>query len=229
MGKRKNKVKRAMEGAVVTAEVANEVTTDEVVVLDDAVEAAAGELETREVVEASYASQEAEVVAEGAAPTTEGEDAPKERKPRQPRMSLITHKASDIIRQVIGANTIVLSKDEALTSDDLEATLARIDSLDKKSREKAINLFSAYVAGKKPSVYTRQAIAALRASGTLSMKDLVATYQTVHGYKPGTAKRQASEMFALFPVVGIAKRESVRGAPLILNDQSAIVEKVIAA
>lgn len=227
MGKRKNKVKREMEGATVTAEVATEVTTDEVVVLDDAVEAAAGELETREVVEASYASQEAEVVAEGAAPTVEGEE--KQKKARQPRMSLITHKASEIIRQVIGANTIVLSKDEEFTSDDLEATLARIDSLDKKSREKAINLFSAYVAGKKPSVYTKQAIDALRASGTLSMKDLVATYQTVYGYKPGTAKRQASEMFALFPVVGIAKRESVRGAPLTLNDQSAIVEKVIAA
>ena len=224
MGKRNKALKRLMETAA-SVEV-TPVTEVEVAVLTDDVEAVAGELETREVVEASYASQEAEVVAEAAPETTDGEK--KERKARAQRMSLITHKASDIIRNVIGANTITFSKGEELSTEDFDAALSRIDSLDKKSREKAVNLFSAYIAGKKASVYTMQAIAALRKSGTLSMKDLVATYQGEHNYKPGTAKRQAAEMFALFPVVGIAKREGVRGAPLTFNDQSAIVEKITA-
>ena len=238
MGKKRNTAEKIVETAVevMTTEPAVEEGA-EITVGDAEIDEVVAAIEVDEAKRKAYASMEAEEPVEGAAaPAPAPSDATTEMKAkaaRTPRASLLTHKASELIRQVLGENAhefFQLNKSGPTDKDGLveqmNRTLEAIDKLDKKSREKAVNLFSAIASGRTPSVYTRQAILALQKHGTLTLKDLVNVYQTEFSYKPGTARRQASEMFALLPVVKIANREPTRGAPMTLNPESVLLEKL---
>jgi hypothetical protein len=180
------------------------------------------DLEASDAKREAYAEQPAETTAEGVSAEIKGK---KEKAPRAPRLSLVTHKASDIIASS-GASIggiVLTTGGERLEGEALTA----IDRLDKKTREKAVNLVTSMASGKRPSVYTVQAIKALRSSGgTLSLKGLVDYYLTQCSYKPGTARRQASEMFALFPAFRIASKEAGKGTPLVLNEESIVLRYI---
>lgn len=180
------------------------------------------DLEASDAKREAYAEQPAETTAEGVSAEIKGK---KEKAVRTPRLSLVTHKASDIIAASGAAiGGIVLTTDGSKLEGEL---LSAVDKLDKKTREKAVNLVTSMAASKRPSVYTVQAVKALRnAGGTLSLKGLVDYYLTQCSYKPGTARRQASEMFALFPVFRIASKEAGKGTPLVLNEESVVLRYI---
>lgn len=203
-------------------------------------------LETEEAKREAYVSQSADAPADGeAAPLPADALSPDSAEPipaaaaatkpvRTPRATLLTNKASDLITRQLGENPQrFFQLDHADSTDDTELegimsrTLDAIDKLDKKAREKAVNFIGAIVNNRAPSVYTRQAIQKLHEKGTLALKDLVNIYQTDFNYKPGTARRQASQMFALLPIMGIAKRAASRGAPIEFNPNSTLFGRVV--
>lgn len=151
-----------------------------------------------------------------------------------PRMSLDTHKASEIITTRLGADahtqfTLITTKKPRadIQKKNMASTLTVIDTLDKKTREKAVNLFTSLAAGKKPSVYTVSALGFLKKAGQFTQKELTDHFLGM-GYKIGTARRQAGEMVSLFPVVGIASREAERGSPVVFNTASDIAARILA-
>ena len=190
-------------------------------------EAALADVATTESKLEAYESQPGEtapVVIE----TTETAPAAKIKKVRTPRVSMSAGvKASDVIKASCDQSTLeALLGDtkQAASPEHVEATLAKIDTLDKKSREKATNLFSSVKAGKKPSVYINQTVEALIGS-PLTLKGLT-DYFIAAKYKIGTARRQASEMFALLPVVNIAIRDGGRGSAMSLNSDSNLLKAI---
>lgn len=159
---------------------------------------------------------------------------PEAKEPAAPRMSLETHAASDIITTRLGSDHHSLfdlvvgrwknpSKANLLKSQ--ADTLKAIDGLDKKSREKAINLFVSVNNEKAPSVYTRMAVSVLEVDGEFTQKSLTDSYMKA-GYKIGTARRQAGEMVALFPVVGIVTKDAERGSPCVRQDASTLYQAI---
>lgn len=156
------------------------------------------------------------------------------KEPAAPRMSLETHAASDIITTRLGSDhhslfDLVVGRWKNPTKANLlksqTDTLKAVDGLDKKSREKAINLFVSANNEKAPSVYTRMAVSLLEAEGQFTQKSLTDFYMAA-GYKIGTARRQAGEMVALFPVVGIVTKEAERGSPCVRQDASTLYQAI---
>lgn len=187
----------------------------------DEISDAVAEIETDEAKREAYAEQPAELVAESLG---EVADEAKPKKARVARLSLVTNKASEIIAATSSAmGGLKLTMDTSLEGDSLMA----VDKLDKKTREKAVNLVHSMATNKRPSVYTVQAVKALReAEGVLSLKGLTDFYLTKCGYKAGTARRQASEMFSLFPTFQIASKAEGKGTPLVLNEDSVILRYI---
>lgn len=157
------------------------------------------------------------------------------KEPAAPRMSLETHTASDIITTRLGSDhhslfDLVVGRWKNATAANLRKsmtdTLAAIDKLDKKSREKAVNLFVSANNEKAPSVYTRMAVSVLEVDGEFTQKSLTDSYMKA-GYKIGTARRQAGEMVALFPVVGIVTKADERGSPCVRQDASTLYQAII--
>ncbi len=188
------------------------------------VESAVAEVETTDAV------AEANAAKTGGAPVS-AKATPKE--PAAPRMSLETHSASEIITARLGSDHSTLfnlvGKWDKPTAKQLRGsqatTLAAIDKLDKKSREKAINLFVSASNEKAPSVYTRIACSLLQSKGEFTQKSLTDHYLAA-GYMIGTARRQAGEMVALFPVVGIVTKADERGSPCIRCDESTLYQAI---
>ena len=200
---------------------------EEITVVDASeIEGVIADLETADAKREAYAEQPADTTAEGVSAEITGKTA-KIKAPREPRLSLVTNKASEIIsKAATSLGGLMLTPAESMSGD----TLEQVDRLDKKTREKAVNLVSAMASNKRPSVYTVQAVKALRASGgTLSLKGLTDYYLTTCGYKPGTARRQASEMFALLPTFRIASKEAGKGTPLVLNEDSVVLRYIEAS
>lgn len=191
---------------------------------EEDVEAAVAEVEVEEAKKATYKkAKSTEKPAKSAATPT---------KKAVPRMSLDTHKASDIITQRLGANAHAVfhldttqPNDEAALKASMATTLEAIDKLDKKSREKAINLFQCLAENKAPSVYTKLAWQFLNANESVSLGQLTDHFLKL-GYKIGTARRQAGEMLALFPVVGVATKEKGRGTPMVLNANTVVGKRI---
>lgn len=202
---------------------------------DEDVAAAAASAELDDAKAETYSKQTAEEEAAAATAAKATPAKPAKAKAATPRMSLETHAASEIITTRLGSTEHPLfqldksSKTDSATLSAAQASvLTTIDSLDKKSREKAINLFHSLNNDRKPSVYLTQAFDLLQKHKSVTMKDLVKHYLEDLGYKIGTARRQASQVFALFPVVAVATQDSEKGAPLVLNDTSVIGERISA-
>jgi hypothetical protein len=148
---------------------------------------------------------------------------------RTPRVSTAGMKTSEIILQSLGAGPEAFFALDATDDTDavalkstMDTVLAKIDSLDKKSKEKALGVFSAVRLGKRPSVYIMHTIEALT-EGSMTLKSLTAWLMEKRNYKLGTASRQAQQMFALLPLLKITKRASERGAPMELNANSSLL------
>jgi hypothetical protein len=93
----------------------------------------------------------------------------------------------------------------------------------KKVNEKFENLLLTVPAGKRPSTYTMDCFAALvNKGGTITSTDLVATLKATvkkdgNCYTEGTARSQAGQIMALFPILEIATRVK---QTLTLNEDS---------
>lgn len=190
------------------------------------VEGAVAEVETTDAIAKANAKTTGD-----AKPTAKA--TPKE--PAAPRMSLATHSASEIITARLGSDhhdlfDLIVGRWKNPTAKNLrasqEATLTAIDGLDKKAREKAINLFVSANNEKAPSVYTRMAVALLKSKGEFTQKSLTDHYLAA-GYMIGTARRQAGEMVSLFPVVGIVTKADERGSPCVRQDSSSLYQAII--
>ena len=190
------------------------------------IESAVAEVETTDAVAEANANSTGDEPASARA-------TPKE--PAAPRMSLATHTASEIITARLGSDhhslfDLIVGRWKNPTAKNLRAsqatTLAAIDNLDKKAREKAINLFVSANNEKAPSVYTRMAVALLKSKGEFTQKSLTDHYLAA-GYMIGTARRQAGEMVSLFPVVGIVTKADERGSPCVRQDSSSLYQAII--
>lgn len=152
-----------------------------------------------------------------------------------PRMSLETNAASEIINSRLASDHHALfdldgrlKATPANLRKQQAGTLELIDGLDKKSREKAVNLFTSLANAKRPSVYTYMAAQFLKKEKQFTQKTLTDHFLEA-GYKIGTARRQAGEMVSLFPAVGIASREAERGSPCIANPASKLLPLILAS
>lgn len=95
-----------------------------------------------------------------------------------------------------------------------------VDTLAKKVKEKAINVFLALSGQATLSVYTRIALKLLKDKGEFTGADLKAKYLT-RPYSPGTSSAQSSQMMMLLPALQIAER---KGNLLVLNEDSPIFD-----
>jgi hypothetical protein len=100
-----------------------------------------------------------------------------------------------------------------------------VETLPKKVKEKAANLFDHLHGGKSLSVFTRVALTMLAAEGSISGPRLVAALQAGSkrgggdGYSLGTARSQAQQQMTLLAKLGIAKRD---GDKLVPDPESAL-------
>lgn len=202
----------------------------------EALAAASAALEGDDAISAALAATPAETVTTKSTPKAPKEPKAKKsatpKEPKAPRVSLSTHKASEVIRNTLGSrfaefgalNAGDAALDAMTLTARMESTLASIDGLDKKTREKACNLFDFVANGGKLSIYTRLTLEGLVASGGRMTSKQVYEHLLATPYKEKTARRQASEMVALFPVVGIASKPE-RGV-LELNGDSTLVAAI---
>lgn len=195
------------------------------------VESAVAEIEKEEAKAKSYKKSKATKGKTSKRATPKKAGAKKE---AAPRMSLETHPASEIITTRLASDhhaLFDLDGSKKPTAANLRKTqtsvLEAIDGLDKKSREKAINLFTSLNAEKRPSVYTVAACQFLRKQGEFTLKSLTDHFLGM-GYQIGTARRQAGEMVALFPVVGIGTKAAERGSPVVFNEASTLAKAILA-
>jgi hypothetical protein len=179
------------------------------------------EIEIADAKAEAYAEQPADLTSDGISEEAVVAPSKPKKEPRAPRMSMTSgSKASEIIASSGTSGPLMLTTGGLMLDGD---ALTAIDKLDKKTREKAVNLVQSIAANKRPSVYTVQAFKALaNAGGTLGLKQLTDYYMTECNYKVGTARRQASEMFALFPAFRIATKDGGKGTPLVLSTESVI-------
>lgn len=97
----------------------------------------------------------------------------------------------------------------------------------KKVAEKFDNVFLAMAAGKAPSKYVMTAAQHLAANPTTDSAGLIAAFRA-SGVADGTARSQAGQMMALFPVLGIAKRSGKTLAAINESRIAAYLKKLTA-
>ena len=113
-------------------------------------------------------------------------------------------------------------KEETILCD---AILSSVDVLDKKSREKAVGLFTSLARDKAPSTYLVSGLKYLMSVEHLY--DHPGTFQQHFldkGYKIGTARRQSSQVYLLFDLLKISKRDAGR---VFFNPKSLIAKKIL--
>lgn len=91
-----------------------------------------------------------------------------------------------------------------------------------KVAEKFENLFTSLSAGKAPSIYVMTAFKLLASKGAMTSADLVGAYKLA-GLREGTARSQSGQIMNLFAVVKIADRV---GQTLTLRADSNIAERL---
>jgi hypothetical protein len=161
--------------------------------------------------------------------------APKEPKePKAPRVTSITHKPGDRLVALLGDKSFI----HFSFKDDAEANASRVDSfieamntrdaIADKVKDKAIMLFT-WLKSEKPSSDLNEVM--LRAFSTLNKDGELTSGKNGNlqtnllskPYSPGTAASQANQMFMLFPLLGITKREKGK---MVADEDSAILTLV---
>ena len=156
---------------------------------------------------------------------------PKE--PKAPRVTSITHKPGDRLLALLGGDKAWLAFNKL---DDDEAAEKRADSfieamndrdaIADKVRDKAVILITWMASGKDKSALNEvllRAFTVLFKDGELTsgaQGNLRANLLS-KPYSPGTANSQSSQMFMLFPLLGITKKEKGR---MVIDPDSAIVD-----
>lgn len=205
-----------------------------------------------EVVEPSVAELEAAVAETIAAEPADTEVAPvkakKEKKAKEPkepkeakppRVTSITHKPGDRLLALIGGNKSLLqfsleraeelsAEEQEKLADEFIANMNARDVIADKVKDKAIMLMtwldSKKGIGELNEVMKRSFEVLLKDGELTSGKNgNLQTNLLSKPYSPGTAASQANQMFMLFPLLGITKREKGRMA---MNDDSVILQIV---
>ena len=209
--------------------------TEEIDILDIAspedLDAALADVAGDESRAAAYDEQDAPVERTGKASPKAGKKGSTAGSKRTPGMSLDTHKASEIILSKLNLDDpethFVINNGDTPTTANMDLVLEHIDTLGKKPREKCINAIVSIANGRRPSLYITQAVEMLRKTD-MTQNELRQAFEGV-GYKPGTARSQAGQLFQVLPALGMAARGTSRGSHLTLNKNSAMVSKMTAA
>lgn len=210
----------------VGVEAAPEVEEDEVIeeVTEEDLEA----VEASSVRSAAYQMQDAEQSEAVELDPAEAATKPADPAPvRAVRTSASKSKGKPVVRDLsaLPAETFVLltDLDPGLDMEAYKDGVICSRPSTKKVAEKFDNLFVSLARGVEPSHYVMRCFEKLVATGTASLPDLVTHLNTTCGYTIGTARAQAGQIVALFPLVGIATRS---GNTLTLNATSAVAEKL---
>jgi hypothetical protein len=190
------------------------VSAEAPVVSDAVLESAVADAKLTEATRATYAEQPASTV--DTAPAAAAEAAPTTKKKRDPKPRLTFSKPAAKIQHVLGeklGETLILeASDAALDATALKAkqdeTLKAIDGLAKKVGEKAVQLFQTIKTGGKLNEVMQRAIEVLVKEGSITSGDK-GNLQTnlLSKYTLGTARSQSNQVFCLFPVLGITKKD----------------------
>ena len=189
------------------------------------VEAAVVEVEATEARAEAHEAQPAE---EQKAKIEEPDAKAKKKKTASTRVSLIGMSVSKAIQTVCGSGwrgfmaleSTDLDEDGNVRNEVVTSRLKAFDGLAKKQGQKAINTFKWLSNGNKLEGYVAQALALIVDKGEMTSNDLREHY-LAHPYSQGTANSQTNQIMSLFPVLGIATRDS---KSLTLNPNSTIVE-----
>jgi len=155
-------------------------------------------------VEIEIAKSEAYESAEGSDMTTEA--TPVETKPAKTKASKgtgVPRVARDL--SSLPAENFVLTTEIPEDLDANKAAVLASRPAIKKVAEKFDNVLAAVAAGRKPSVYVMECFEVLAKTGETTSTDLVAALRKK--YSEGTARSQAGQIMALFPILKIADRE----------------------
>lgn len=206
-----------------------------------------GELGGEDIVEEAH-TEDAEGAVEAAAeaavadePEAVAAEKPKKEKkakkvaePKAPRITSITHKPGDRLVALLGDKTWLQfnkTEDDATNAKRAEQFIADMNSRDAiadKVKDKAIMLFTWIASGKDQSGLNEvmlRAFQVLNADGELTSgkNGNLQTNLLAKPYSPGTAASQANQMFMLFPLLGITKREKGK---MVADTDSALLEVV---
>lgn len=213
----------------------------------ETLEAAVADIHKAEAVQAVYADQDDEVeeTAEADKPSTEAlpdeknvkakkAKTPKEPKePKAPRVTSTTHKPDERLMALLGGDKTWLGfikSDDTLAAerraDQFLADMHDRDAIADKVKDKAIMLLTWIASGKDTSALNEvllRSFSVLFKDGELTSgnKGNLQTNLLSKPYSPGTASSQSSQMFMLFPLLGITLKEKGRMIP---NPDSAILE-----
>lgn len=157
---------------------------------------------------------------------------PKEKKPRTPAMTFasksdkIAHKLGDKAAEFLILDLADAELDEAQLANMQTELLAAIDKMPIKVGEKATMLFGYLREGGKLNTVMKRAFTTLIADGHLTGGDKgnLITNLLAQPYSIGTARSQATQMFALFPALKICNgREAGK---MTINNNSTILAKI---
>ena len=176
-----------------------EVEAQEPVLTDADLEAAVEDAEKVTEKQAAYAEQDEETVEAGELSEDDGKPA-KKKKEAKPRAA----KRDSFASTFEAVETLGKGALPPLDSD-------RINGLNKKTSDKAINIAEFIGSDKRLSVYTVQGAKHLLSSesGSVTMESMV-KHLVDNGYTIKTARSQTSQVFALLPVFEMAKRDGGR-------------------
>lgn len=220
----------------------------EVVAEEHELTATIADIEKAEAIEALYDVDATDaIVSEADAPKTDADVATKKGKakapkePKAPRVTSVTHRAGDLLLAKLGENAkdflVFEVNDAALDATALdektEAFIARMNVLDKDSddyiadkvRDKAIQLFGFIKNGGVLNKVMRLNFEALIRDGELTSgnKGNSQTALLSVPLSAGTSASQSNQIFMLFPLLNITKREKGR---MLANPDSLILMKM---
>lgn len=185
--------------------------------------------ELDEGIAAVYAEQGASTVtAAGDTPSADSTAKPKKEKkakaPKDPRLTYVIAKKSEIVTaRTAGFELVLEAADAALSEEDraakVAAFVASIDALPKKVGEKAVQFFTDVQKYKGvddiKNEVIRRAVQLLITEGELTSGDKGNLQQNLLSkpYSLGTARSQSNQMFALLPALKMTIREKGRMVP----------------
>ncbi len=205
-----------------------------------AAEIEAAEVETEEVKMAP--EEEAFHSAESTEPKPQiaAKKAKKEKVAKAPRATSVTHKPGDLLLAKLGENAsdfLVFTRQDATLEESerkakIDAFIGRMNVMLQteegyiadKVKDKALQLFGWMKYGGALNEVMRRAFTVLTKEGKLTSgnKGNLQTNLLAKPYSPGTAASQANQMFMLFPLLEITKREK---GVMVANPDSLILMK----
>lgn len=192
----------------------------ELVASEEVVEDALAELDLEEAKQEIYANSESTGDVQTEAAPEAAAKAPKAAKtPKAPKTPAAPRKS---VEDLDASHFVLDDRDDTSDTAKLKAEVMAKRPAQKKVAEKFDNLLMSIASGKKPSTFTLDAYAALKAKGEMTSSELVAVLTSAgFDYSIGTARSQAGQMMALLPNLKVAERDA---KVLKLNAHSTIAK-----